>query len=110
MKVSAIRNDERFPLLVEVVTGDTMGIRRGGDEQLAARIEQINEITNKVNEQKAKTGNKPPGFALVVFEELNVPKGKERGLIMAKIEEMVSTGQVQSYDAALEVLKTKRNA
>lgn len=42
--------------------------------------------------------------------ELNVPKGKERGLIMGQIEEMISTGQVQSYDEALEVLKTKRNA
>ena len=109
MKVSAMRNDERFPLLVEVVTGDTMGIRRGGDEELERRLNEINEITKKINEQKAKTGNKPPGFALRVFEELNVPKGKERGLIMGQIEEMISTGQVQSYDEALEVLKTKRN-
>jgi len=107
MKVSAMRNDERFPRLVEVVTGDTMGIRRGGDEALAARIEQINEITDKVNEQKAKTGDRPSGYALRVFEELNVPHGRERGFIMNKIEEMVSTGQVQSYDEALEVLKTK---
>lgn len=109
MKVSAIRNDDRFPLLVEVVTGDTMGIRRGGDEQLAARIEQINEITDKVNEQKAKTGNRPPGFAPKVIKELGV-QGKGISEALNEIEEMVSTGQVSSYDEALEVLKTKRNA
>ena len=109
MKVSAMRNNENWPMLVEVVTGDTMGIRRGGDEQLAARIEQINEITDKVNEQKAKTGNRPPGFAKQVIQELNV-KGQEISIALNQIEEMVSTGQVQSYDEALEVLKTNRNA
>ena len=109
MKVSAMRNDERFPLLVEVVTGDTMGIRRGGDEQLAARIEQINEITDKVNEQKAKTGNRPPGFAPKVIKELGV-QGKGISEALNEIEDMVSTGQASSYDEALEVLKTKRNA
>ena len=109
MKISAIRNDERFPLLVEVVTGDTMGIRRGGDEALAARLQEINEITNKVNEQKAKAGNRPPGFAKEVIQKLGV-KGKQISETLNRIEEMVSTGQVSSYDEALEVLKTKRNA
>lgn len=108
MKVSEMRNNENFPLLVEVVTGDTMGIRRGGDEQLAARIEQINEITDKVNEQKAKTGNRPKDFARKVIQELNV-RGQEISIVLAEIEEMVSTGQVSSYDEALEVLKTNRN-
>ena len=109
MKVSAMRNNENWPMLVEVVTGDTMGIRRGGDEQLAARIEQINEITEKVNEQKAKTGNRPQGFAKQVIQELNV-KNQEISIALNEIEELVSTGQVQSYDEALGVLKTKRNA
>ena len=106
MKVSAMRNDERFPLLVEVVTGDTMGIRRGGDEQLAVRIQEIDAITDKINEQKAKTGNRPPGFAVRVFDELNIPAGKERGQVMAKIEELVATGQATDYEDALRVLKT----
>jgi tRNA nucleotidyltransferase/poly(A) polymerase len=106
MKVSTMRNDERFPLLVEVVTGDIMGIRRGGDEQLAVRIEEIDTITNKINEQKAKTGDRPPGFAVRVFDELNIPAGKERGQVMAKIEELVATGQATDYEDALRVLKT----
>ena len=109
MKVSAMRNDERFPRLVEVVTGDTMGIRRGGDAELQRRLKEINEITNKVNEQKAKTGNRPKDFARKVIQALNV-KGQEISMALTEIEEMVSTGQVQSYDEALEVLKTKRNA
>ena len=109
MKVSAMRNNENFPLLVEVITGDTMGIRRGGDEQLRKRLVEIDEITNKVNEQKAKTGNRPPGFAKQVIQTLNV-QGKQISEALTEIEEMVSTGQVQSYDEALEVLKTKRNA
>ena len=109
MKVSAMRNNENFPLLVEVVTGDTMGIRRGGDEQLAARLEEIDEITNKVNEQKAKTGNRPPGFAQQLIKQLGV-QGKQISEALNEIEEMVSTGQASSYDEALEVLKTKRNA
>ena len=109
MKVSAMRNNENFPLLVEVITGDTMGIRRGGDEQLRKRLVEIDEITNKVNEQKAKTGNRPPGFAKQVIQTLNV-QGKQISEALSEIEEMVSTGQVQSYDEALEVLKTKRNA
>ena len=109
MKVSTMRNNENFPLLVEVVTGDTMGIRRGGDEELQRRLKEINEITDKVNEQKAKTGNRPKDFARKVIQELNV-QGKEISMALSEIEEMVSTGQVQSYDEALEVLKTKRNA
>ena len=70
---------------------------------------EIDEITNKVNEQKAKTGNRPPGFAKQVIQTLNV-QGKQISEALTEIEEMVSTGQVQSYDEALEVLKTKRNA
>jgi len=106
MKVSTMRNNENFPLLVEVVTGDTMGIRRGGDDELQNRLKEINEITNKVNEQKAKTGNRPKDFARKVIQQLNV-QGKEISIALAEIEEMVSTGQVESYDEALEVLKTK---
>ncbi len=109
MKVSAMRNNENFPLLVEVVTGDTMGIRRGGDEQLAARLEEIDEITNKVNEQKAKTGNRPKDFVPRMIKELGI-QHREIGETVKVVEEMISTGQVESYDEALEVLKTKRNA
>jgi len=109
MKVSAMRNNENFPLLVQVITGDIMENRRGGDEQLKNRLIEIDEITNKVNEQKAKTGNRPPGFAKQVIQTLNV-QGKQISEALTEIEEMVSTGQVSSYDEALEVLKTKRNA
>ncbi len=109
MKVSAMRNNESFPLLVQVITGDTMGIRRGGQDQLQARLKEINEITDKVNAQKAKTGNRPKDFARKVIQQLNV-QGKEISETLTEIEEMVSTGQVASYDEALEVLKTKRNA
>ena len=108
MKVAAMRNNENYPLLVEVVTGDTMGIRRGGDEELQRRLKEINEITDKVNEQKAKTGNRPKDFARKVIQELNV-KNQEISIALTEIEEMVSTGQVSSYDEALEVLKTNRN-
>ena len=108
MKVAAMRNNENYPLLVEVVTGDTMGIRRGGDEELQRRLKEINEITDKVNEQKAKTGNRPKDFARRVIQELNV-KNQEISIALNQIEEMVSTGQVSSYDEALEVLKTNRN-
>jgi len=40
---------------------------------------------------------------------LNV-QGKQISEALSEIEEIVSTGQAQSYDEALEVLKTKRNA
>jgi len=86
-----------------------MGIRRGGDEELQRRLKEIKEITDKVNEQKAKMGNRPKDFARKVIQELNV-QGKEISMALSEIEEMVSTGQVQSYDEALGVLKTKRNA
>ena len=109
MKVSAMRNNENFPLLVQVIGGDTMGIRRGGNDQLQARLKEINEITDKVNAQKAKTGNRPKDFARKVIQQLNV-QGKDISIALDEIEEMVSTGQVASYDEALEVLKTKRNA
>tara|TARA_B110000467_G_scaffold156052_1_gene169106 strand:- start:38 stop:1759 length:1722 start_codon:yes stop_codon:yes gene_type:complete len=108
MKVAAMRNNENYPLLVEVVTGDTMGIRRGGDEELQRRLKEINEITDKVNEQKAKTGNRPKDFARKVIQELNV-KNQEISIALNQIEELVSTGQVSSYDEALEVLKTNRS-
>ena len=109
MKVSAMRNNENFPLLVQVIKGDMMGIRRGGHDELKRRLIEIDEITEKVNAQKAKTGNRPPGFAKLVIQQLNV-QGKQISEALSEIEEMVSTGQVQSYDEALEVLKTKRNA
>ncbi len=83
--------------------------RRGGDEQLKQRLIEIDEITDKVNAQKAKTGNRPPGFAQLVIQQLNV-QGKQISEALSEIEEIVSTGQAQSYDEALEVLKTKRNA
>jgi len=109
MKVSAMRNNENFPLLVQVIRGDTMGIRRGGHDELKRRLIEIDEITEKVNAQKAKTGNRPPGFAKLVIQQLNV-QGKQISEALTEIEEMVSTGKVQSYDEALEVLKSKRNA
>ena len=108
-KVAKMRNDDNYPLLVEVVTGDTMGIRRGGDEALAARLIEIDEITNKINEQKAKTGNRPKDFARKVIQELNV-KNQEISIALNQIEELVSTGQVSSYDEALRVLKSKRQS
>lgn len=108
MKVSAMRENEAFPLLVQVIKGDMMGIRRGGDDQLQIRLKEINEITDKVNAQRAKTGNRPKDFARKVIQQLNV-QGKEISEALTEIEEMVSTGQVASYDEALEVLKTNRN-
>jgi len=110
LKVASMRNHEQYPLLVEVVTGDTMGIRRGGEEQLQARLKEIDLITEKFNEQKKKVGNRPPDFALRVFTELNIPKGRERGKVLADIEEMVSTGRVKSYEEALAVLKSEKSA
>ena len=109
MKVSTMRENEAFPLLVQVIKGDMMGIRRGGQDQLQVRLKEINEITEKVKAQKAKTGNRPKDFARKVIQQLNV-QGKDISIALTEIEEMVSTGQVQSYDEALEVLKTKRNA
>ena len=106
-KVAKMRNDDNYPLLVQVVTGDTMGIRRGGDEALASRLIEIDEITDKINEQKLKTGNRPKDFARKVIQELNV-KNQEISIALNEIEELVSTGQVSSYDEALRVLKSKR--
>ena len=108
MKVSAMRENEAFPLLVQVIKGDMMGIRRGGADQLQIRLKEINEITDKVNAQRAKTGNRPKDFARKVIQQLNV-QGKEISEALTEIEEMVSTGQVASYDEALEVLKTNRH-
>ena len=88
MKVSAMRNNENFPLLVEVITGDTMGIRRGGDEQLRKRLVEIDEITNKVNEQKAKTGNRPKDFARKLIQQLGI-QGKEISEALNEIEEVM---------------------
>ena len=109
MKVFTMRENENFPLLVEVVTGDTMGIRRGGDEELERRLNEINEITAKVKEKKAKTGNRPKDFVPRMIKELGL-QHREIGETVKVVEEMISTGQVESYDEALEVLKTKRNA
>ena len=106
MKVATMRNNENFPLLVQVVTGDTMGIRRGGDEELQARIEEIDKITAEINDKKEKVGNRPSGFAPKVIKELGL-RGKEISETLSKIEEMVSTGVVNSYDEALGVLKSK---
>jgi tRNA nucleotidyltransferase (CCA-adding enzyme) len=108
-KVAKMRNDDNYPLLVQVVTGDTMGIRRGGDEELASRLIEIDEITDKINEQKLKTGNRPKDFARKVIQELNV-KNQEISIALNEIEELVSTGQVSSYDEALRVLKSKRQS
>ena len=85
-----------------------MGIRRGGNDQLQARLKEINEITDKVNEQKAKTGNRPKDFVPRMIKELGI-QHREIGETVKVVEEMIATGQVQSYDEALEVLKTKRN-
>ena len=83
-----------------------MGIRRGGDEELERRLKEIDEITNKVNEQKAKIGNRPPGFAKRLMDELML-EGKAIGDTLKRIEEMVATGQVDSYDQALAVVKVE---
>jgi hypothetical protein len=60
-----------------------------------------------VNAQKAKTGNRPKDFARKVIQQLGL-QGKEISIALNEIEEMVSTGQVASYDEALEVLKTNK--
>ena len=86
-----------------------MGIRRGGDEELERRLNEINEITAKVKEKKAKTGNRPKDFVPRMIKELGL-QHREIGETVKVVEEMISTGQVESYDEALEVLKTKRNA
>ena len=112
MKVSAMRNHEKFPLLVQVVTGDIMGIRRGGDEELQRRLKEINEITNKVNEQRAKVGNRPKWLAQRLMQELML-EGKQIGDTLKRIEEMVSTGKhwsnqhqaVNSYEQAYAIVK-----
>jgi len=106
IKVANLRNNENYPLLVEVVTGDTMGIRRGGDEQLDARLKEIDKITQEVNKKKEKVGNRPPDFAPRMIKELGL-QGKQISDTLNKIEEMISTGVVNSYDEALEVLKSK---
>lgn len=106
MKVSAMRNNENFPLLVQVIGGDTMGIRRGGNDQLAARLKEIDKITEEVNKKKAKVGNRPSDFAPRMIKELGL-QGKQISETLNRIEEMVSSGQVGSYDEALEVLKSK---
>lgn len=106
LKVANLRNDENYPLLVEVVTGDTMGIRRGGDEQLDARLKEIDKITQEVNKKKEKVGNRPPDFAPRMIKELGL-QGKQISETLNRIEEMVSSGQVSTYDEALEVLKSK---
>jgi len=107
MKVFTMRENENFPLLVEVVTGDTMGIRRGGDEELERRLNEINEITDKVKTQKAKTGNRPPGFSKRLMDELML-EGKEIGDTLKRIEEMIATGEVDSYDQAFAVVKLEK--
>jgi len=105
MKVSQMGNSEHFPLLLQVVKGDMMGLPNSEDLFLD-RVAFIQDKTEEINERKAKSGNKPPGFSLRVFDELNIPAGKERGLIMAKIDELVATGQATDYEDALRVLKT----
>jgi len=104
MKVSTMRNDERFPRLVEVVTGDTMGIRRGGDEELQRRLNEINEITDKVNEQKAKVGKRPKWLAQRLMQEVGM-QGKQIGEALKRIEQMVSTGDADSYEQAYAIVK-----
>ena len=54
-----------------------------------------------------KTGNRPKDFARKVIQQLGL-QGKEISIALNEIEEMVSTGQVASYDEALEVLKTNK--
>jgi len=103
LKVAEMGNSEHFPLLLEVVYGDSMGDH---DEDMAARILEIEEITKSVNDKKEKVGKRDKSFALKVRDELGL-QGAEIGKALSQIEEMLSAGIVSSYDEALEVLKSK---
>ena len=106
-KVAEMANSPHYPLLLEVIYGDSMG---GHDEKLAKRLQFIEETKNEVNARKALVGARPEGFALRVFEELDIPKGRERGIVMAEIERLVSTGEASDYEQALEQLKGNLSA
>ena len=100
-KVAEMANNENYPLLLEVVYGDSMGLH---DEDMKKRIQFIEETKKKVNERKAMVGKRPEGFAIKVFEELDIPAGEERGEIMKEIERMIASGEVSGYESALNKL------
>ena len=102
-KVAEMANNEYYPLLLQVVYADSMG---GHDEHFVERIDYIESIKNQVNERNARAGQRPKDFAMRVFNELNIPAGKERGLAMRQIDELISTGKAQSYEEALDLVKS----
>ena len=107
LKVAEMANNPHYSLLLEVVGGDSMG---GHDEKLAKRLQIIQDTKNEVNTRQSLVGARPEGFALRVFEELDVPAGRERGEVMAEIERKVSAGEASDYEDALEQLKSQMGA
>ena len=101
-KVAEMANNEYYPLLLQVVYADSMG---GHDKHFVERIDYIESIKNQVNERNARAGQRPKDFAMRVFNELNIPAGKPRGQVMKDIDELIATGQAQSYEDALDLVK-----
>tara|TARA_B100000287_G_C20674922_1_gene794879 strand:- start:11205 stop:12971 length:1767 start_codon:yes stop_codon:yes gene_type:complete len=101
-KVAEMANNPYYPLLLEVIFADSMGMH---DDELDARLEYIEKVKNEVNARKEKVGQRPKGFAMKVFTELNIPAGKGRGEVMKKIDELIATGKAQNYDEALDLVK-----
>jgi tRNA nucleotidyltransferase (CCA-adding enzyme) len=101
-KVAEMANNKNYPLLIEVVFADSMGMH---DEELDVRLSFIEKVKTEVNERRGKTGQRPEGFAMKVFNELNIPAGKARGEVMAKIDALIDSGNAQTYDEALDLVK-----
>jgi tRNA nucleotidyltransferase/poly(A) polymerase len=106
VKVADMANNEYYPWLINVAYADTCMRPKG--KRFDERRQFITDIQNEVNIRKEKVGKRPQGFAVRVFQELDIPAGRERGEIMQKIEELVASGAAKDYEAALQQLKSSR--
>ena len=102
IKLAEMANNKNYTLLLQVVFSDSMGYH---DEQMADRIDYIESVKDQVNERNSKVGQRPKDFAMRVFTELNIPAGKGRGQVMKTIDDLIATGQAQSYEEALVLVK-----
>ena len=69
------------------------------------RQKEIMEITETYNDKMIKLGGRPKGFAVQLFDKLNIPANSPlRGKALAKVDELVASGKVENYEQALEIL------
>jgi len=101
-KVADMGNNSGYPLLLEVIFGDSMGLCEG---KRINRQKEIMEITETYNDKLNKLGGRPKGFAVQLFDKLNIPPNSPlRSKALVRVDELVASGKVENYEQALEIL------